>query len=391
MLGLRVLKSPVLEIFVTQINTFIQRGGPKLIRIINYAILGIKNHVKRFNLSQNSIFGIFFILLIFFLILGSKSVSGEGGDSLFSKIFHTYIEETKAATYSSNPNQLADINSIGVLGINPENENALNPEIVQDTSILSFSSVLSHFDGGIRRGGVTLYTVQPGDVLSLIAQDFGVSLSALLWANKLKDSDSLSPGQTLKIPPIDGIIYIVQASDTLDKIAKRFSGDKERIIEFNKLHQDEPLEIGQEVIIPDGKIPASLAPTVARKSSYFLKLPSLGDFFLIPTQGYNWGRIHGRNGVDIANGCGTPIYSAAEGTIIGARSSGWNGGAGKYVKISHNNGTDTFYAHLNKILINIGDYVVRGQIIGIMGATGKATGCHLHFEVHGAKNPLAKY
>ena len=112
---------------------------------------------------------------------------------------------------------------------------------------------------------------------------------------------------------------------------------------------------------------------------------------MIPTTGFDWGKIHGRNGVDIANSCGTPVYAAADGMITIADSSGYNGGFGKYIKIAHPNGTETLYGHSMKLLVAVGQEITRGQEIMLMGSTGRSTGCHLHFEVHGARNPLAKY
>jgi murein DD-endopeptidase MepM/ murein hydrolase activator NlpD len=103
----------------------------------------------------------------------------------------------------------------------------------------------------------------------------------------------------------------------------------------------------------------------------------------IRTQG-----IHGHNGVDLASSVGTPIYAAATGNVIISRVGGWNGGYGNYIVISHSNGTQTLYGHLNSISVNSGDNVVKGQFIGTMGNTGKSTGPHLHFEIRGARNPF---
>ena len=145
------------------------------------------------------------------------------------------------------------------------------------------------------------------------------------------------------------------------------------------------------MIIPGGKLQTQSVPAPVSAAKQFAYLPNLGGFFMLPTTGYDWGRIHGRNGVDIANSCGTPIYAAADGSVTSAKTSGWNGGFGNFLKILHSNGTETLYAHASRLLATVGEYVTKGQQIAVMGSTGNSTGCHLHFEVHGAKNPLAKY
>lgn len=102
--------------------------------------------------------------------------------------------------------------------------------------------------------------------------------------------------------------------------------------------------------------------------------------------GWRWGRAH--EGIDVANGIGTPIVAAASGTVIIA---GWQGGYGNMVVVSHGNGISTGYAHLSSIGVGVGQTVGQGSVIGGMGSTGNSTGSHLHFEVRvngGAVNPL---
>lgn len=108
-----------------------------------------------------------------------------------------------------------------------------------------------------------------------------------------------------------------------------------------------------------------------------------------PAVGIDWGILHGNNGVDIANKCGTRISAAAAGEVVEV-GSGWNGGYGNAVMIRHANGTKTHYAHLTDIDVVMGQDVEQGEMIGTMGITGKATGCHLHFEVRGGTNPFAE-
>jgi len=117
------------------------------------------------------------------------------------------------------------------------------------------------------------------------------------------------------------------------------------------------------------------------------------SYFTLPSSGLNWGKLHYDNAIDIADLCGRPIKAAAEGLVIEEFSNNrWNNGYGNYVLIEHPNGIKTRYAHTLKNSVQAGDYVSQGQLIALIGNTGNAkgaTGCHLHFEVIGAKNPFA--
>jgi murein DD-endopeptidase MepM/ murein hydrolase activator NlpD len=95
-------------------------------------------------------------------------------------------------------------------------------------------------------------------------------------------------------------------------------------------------------------------------------------------------------GVDIANDQGTPIHCTADGEVSFA---GWEGGYGKLVVVNHGNGFSTYYGHLSEIKAGVGQHVVRGQVVGNMGATGNTTGPHLHYEIrlYGASVDPTKY
>jgi murein DD-endopeptidase MepM/ murein hydrolase activator NlpD len=84
-------------------------------------------------------------------------------------------------------------------------------------------------------------------------------------------------------------------------------------------------------------------------------------------------------GIDLAGPIGTPIYATADG-IVGR--SEWNsGGYGNLVELNHGTGIQTRYGHLSQRLVQPGQRVRRGQLIGLMGSTGRSTGSHLHYEV----------
>ncbi|MEF9941782.1 MAG: peptidoglycan DD-metalloendopeptidase family protein [Lachnospiraceae bacterium] len=91
------------------------------------------------------------------------------------------------------------------------------------------------------------------------------------------------------------------------------------------------------------------------------------------------------NGMDFAAGSGTPIYAAAEGTVITA---GYNSARGKYVVINHGGGLQTWYQHASALYVSAGAQVSRGQNIAAVGQTGISSGAHLHFEVHANGTPV---
>ena len=85
------------------------------------------------------------------------------------------------------------------------------------------------------------------------------------------------------------------------------------------------------------------------------------------------------SGMDFSANQGTPIYVTGNGRVIKA---GWEGLYGKCITVDHGFGYVTKYAHMSKIIARVGQKVVRGEVIGEVGSTGKSTGPHLHYEVH---------
>ena len=85
------------------------------------------------------------------------------------------------------------------------------------------------------------------------------------------------------------------------------------------------------------------------------------------------------HGLDVSANRGVPIYASADGKVVFAS---YNGSYGKTIKINHGHGYQSLYAHMNKIYVKSGQKVMRGDTIGEVGSTGRATGPHLHYEVH---------
>jgi murein DD-endopeptidase MepM/ murein hydrolase activator NlpD len=95
------------------------------------------------------------------------------------------------------------------------------------------------------------------------------------------------------------------------------------------------------------------------------------------------GAMH--SGLDFKGPRGSPIHSAAKGTVTHV---GWKSGYGKTVEVSHGNGLMTRYAHMSKFVATVGQEVAAGEIIGAIGSTGRSTGPHLHFEVRINDRPV---
>jgi murein DD-endopeptidase MepM/ murein hydrolase activator NlpD len=133
---------------------------------------------------------------------------------------------------------------------------------------------------------------------------------------------------------------------------------------------------------------------LAEQGRVLASTPTIAPVLGLITDGYGrrkdpfTGRLAFHRGLDISARRGTPINAPADGIVVFA---GRNGGLGRTVRISHDFGFTTVYGHLDKISVEPGDLVHRGQEIGLLGNSGRSTGPHLHYEVHEdgvSKNPL---
>jgi len=262
----------------------------------------------------------------------------------------------------------------------------------------SLSTIISSDD----RQAAEEYTIEAGDSIFGISKYYDVEPETILWANYnvLNDNpDLISIGQTLVIPPTDGIYTKVKDGDTVEKLAAEYKSTPDQILFFpgNRLDVTNPqLEAGSYVMIPGGSREWQrtwLVPTFWRPSSGANR--SISDQCEIPAGGaYGSGAFiwpadnhavsgndfwDGHLGIDIAAGSGAPIYAADGGVVVYA---GWiNGGYGNMIMIDHGNGYHTVYGHLSSVNVRCGQSVYGGNLIGYAGSTGNSTGPHLHFEI----------
>jgi murein DD-endopeptidase MepM/ murein hydrolase activator NlpD len=269
---------------------------------------------------------------------------------------------------------------------------------------------------------VTIYTVQTGDSIFKIADNFGVKPTTILFGNYsiLKDSpDLLKAGQKLNIMPIDGTYYEWQGTESLSKVAEVFGVDTDSIINYPGNHLDPDtigdlshpnIPAGTWLIVPGGvrEFTSWTAPAqlVQDNPSTFVWGPGVcggisfvqvgyGNFIYPTTEHWLSGTPYRPDlrhfGVDFAGAQGNGVFAADAGTVV---YSGWNDwGYGNLVIIDHGNGWQSLYAHLSGINVGCGQNVGQGDTIGLVGMTGgTSTGPHLHFELMnktlGYVNPL---
>lgn len=218
----------------------------------------------------------------------------------------------------------------------------------------------------------------------------------------------------------DGIYHPVEKGQTLYAIAKAYGMSVEDLQSINGIQDPSELDVGHHLWIPDATQLMYVAPTVSdkptvenvpkevepsapekkyvtkkRKTKAERKAAARKRKLLWPVRGgtltSHFGTRNGKNhhGIDIGARRGTPIRAAEGGTV---KFSGWGPtGYGKMIIIKHPGKLTTVYAHNSRNLVKEGSKVKRGQMIGRVGKTGRASGPHVHFEVRNdahAKNPL---
>lgn len=200
-------------------------------------------------------------------------------------------------------------------------------------------------------------------------------------------------------------VHVVRPRDTVSRIAVRYGVTRKALIDANRLTHPEQLRVGQRIVVPGaqmaaGEKPVKLIDAVLANGDVLLvragprKVPtrfymaepgmdSQGMEFAWPVDGQVISPFGRRQrgwhaGMDIKAEIGAPILAAAPGTVI---SSGQERAYGRVIRVEHEGGFVTVYAHNLENLVEVGDRVTVGTIIGTVGRSGRVTGPHLHFEI----------
>ncbi len=152
---------------------------------------------------------------------------------------------------------------------------------------------------------------------------------------------------------------------------------KEEVI--SKLYEKEEVVTTKSINTSSGSVKyASSTNTSSKKIALGINLIKPVSGTVTSRFGSRWGSTH--KGIDIGASKGTPIKAAASGTVISA-STGYNGGYGNCVVISHGNGIETAYGHCSALYVKVGQKVSQGEVIAAVGNTGRSFGNHLHLEI----------
>lgn len=287
-----------------------------------------------------------------------------------------------------------------ILDVSLSKEVSLSNEKVSPTELFTVRQAVKLLEKGTLEDKI--HTIQSGDVLGTVANNYNLSTKKLLELNpELNEDEFLQIGQKVNVtdyaPYVDVIVteekkeevtidyeIEVKKSDQYYKGQTKVKqqgeeGKKEVHYKIKKKNGEiEDKEIINEKVLkePVKKIVIKGTKVIPSRGTGNFTWPTMGGV-ITSNMGWRWGASH--NGIDIAGVSNRTIKASDNGVVVEA---GWNnGGYGNKIVINHNNGYRTVYAHLRSINVYVGQTVKRGMKIGVMGTTGDSTGVHLHFEL----------
>lgn len=170
------------------------------------------------------------------------------------------------------------------------------------------------------------------------------------------------------------ISHTVSKGDSLSSIATRYHADPQTIIDYpyNNFGEDLTLKVGQVIIVPNGSIDNPAATPA---------IPTGTGQFTWPVRAYasQYASWWHPGSIDIAAVVGTPVKAADNGRVATVEK--LTTGYGWHVILDHEDGLASLYGHMSEIKVEVGQIVSKGDVIGLVGSTGRSTGPHLHFEV----------
>lgn len=216
------------------------------------------------------------------------------------------------------------------------------------------------------------YVVQRGDTLYEISKNSKIPISVLIDWNPGLTPSTLKVGSTIKVPLVPGIMYKPTREISLTSLARYFFIDVSEIKAVNP-NIPSTLKPGKEYFVPLGRVNTAFTETATFIWPIYGTLTSEYGWRIHPI----YGQRHFHIGIDLAAPEGTPVFAARAGTVTYA---GWRSAYGYLIVIDHGD-YETYYGHLSRVNVFVGQRVEKGDFIARSGNTGTSTGPHLHFEI----------
>jgi len=343
------------------------------------------------------------------LVVGGSVVAIVRDEQVASRILEQYKQKFAKSgdvvtTFSSDGSGQASarVESVEFVQTVEVREKDIRPD-----QVMRPEDVLRKLEGG--ETTPTTYVVQEGDCVGCIAQKFGISPELIYRNNPWIRDDLIRVGDVLdltvpkpllsvrtvelveerhEIPyPTEYRTDATMKAGTTKTIKPGKNGLKTIELRVTKINGEEVSEevVGERVLEqPEPAIVVRGTRVITGEGTGRFSWPVVG-YMITSTFGMRWGEMH--KGIDIVGN--RNILAADNGVVVfaGDRLDGY----GKQVVIDHQNGYRTVYAHLSRIDVKVGQRVEKGERIGYMGATGRVTGVHLHFEIYRngvPQNPL---
>ncbi len=346
----------------------------------------------------------------------STRLSDKIGLVAYGYVLYVDDEPVVATTFPGALEELLEQMKIGYITENTVDCYFKEPVEIReeyvDASYMMNLGYIVEIINGTKQSAVT-YKVKSGDTYYGIAEEYDLSLKELLALNPGYDVNTLHEGDQLTISqavPYLTIVDVERQSYVRDipyeveykDDASMYKGDTEVISagEYGKADvtanvtyingEEKTREVVATVTLRESVPEVQKRGTKERPSwlpTGSFRWPCSGT--ITSYFGYRdtptYGATSYHEGLDIANGYGTPIYASDGGTV---ETAGWNGGFGYYILIDHGNGFETGYGHNSSLLVSAGEHVYKGQLIAYMGSSGVSTGSHCDFRIYVNNTPV---
>lgn len=339
------------------------------------------------------------------LVVGGKTVAvvknQKTADEILERVKTKFVPNAAAKTQvkalAYDTAQAADTASRVVKSVSFAEDVTMIPTDVQLNQLDDPDDVYKKLTTG--NPNKRTYTVQKGDCIGCIAQKTNVPTAVIYANNPWIEDDEIKPGDVLDLTRNNPVLH-VKSEEEVTEVEVIDPPVEIRKSDDIKLGQSKTVREGQNgkrqvtyrlvknngMMVEEQQIASKVlqpaVSTIILRGTKVIPSEGSGDFAwpvsghsITSYMGERWGRMH--KGIDIVGS--KTIMAADNGTVefVGQKT-----GYGNCIIINHNNGFKTLYGHLSKISVKEGQVVSKGDAIGIMGATGDATGVHLHFEVY---------